>query len=134
MKEGSVELFCEACGRATFWSPPHAQAGAGTKRNAMAAGDKRRVRRAPMKLPVRIRIDRPDGQMMEDLTSTVNITRRGILIRSTQRYTRGLACRIALNYHDPVASQTEQAGRVVRVERGPADDNLVAIEFVDERP
>ncbi|MGA9889768.1 MAG: response regulator [Candidatus Acidiferrales bacterium] len=79
--------------------------------------DRRRKRRAMISAPIRVRLAHPEGNSSDEIATTVDVSRTGILFRSQRsNYTRGMEVAVVFPYsQSPAATHIEQTGRVVRI-------------------
>jgi hypothetical protein len=153
-----LDLYCDVCSDSTGWTPAGpAQARAnddkGVNMDAYAElarvimankprrtdfvkevwdvlrRERRSIRRAPLELPVRIRLKDVPG--VEEFTNTVNIARGGIFVLSQMRFRPGQRVMVAMNCQPGRSIPVEQAGIIVRITRLPdCEDQGVAIRFL----
>ncbi|OFV99963.1 MAG: hypothetical protein A3F68_01400 [Acidobacteria bacterium RIFCSPLOWO2_12_FULL_54_10] len=85
--------------------------------------------RVPLRLPIRIRVSSFNVQF-EEVASTVNVCRTGILFHSTRPYSKGILAYVTLNYSPSDPSAIEHAGTVVRIDSNPSSENRgIAIQL-----
>jgi len=79
--------------------------------------ERRSRRRALISAPVLVRKVQPTEGPVEDISTTLDVSRSGILFVTRQtKYVRGMEVKVTFPYSkSPVAVQAEQEGRVVRV-------------------
>lgn len=79
--------------------------------------DRRRRRRALISVPVRIRPTDASSGLPEQISTTVNVSRLGVLfVTALPAYSRGMPVQVVFPYSNaPGALVTEQTGQVVRV-------------------
>jgi CheY-like chemotaxis protein len=79
--------------------------------------DRRRKRRAMISAPIRIRLAHAEGHSSDEIATTVDVSRTGILFHSQRNtYTRGMEVAVVFPYsQSPAATHIEQTGRVVRI-------------------
>lgn len=106
-------------------SEPQSEGPEGTPRAASgvegllgaSSGERRRRRRALISAPVRIRGTELTGCGPDEISTTVDVSRFGVLfITSYRGYVRGMEVRVTFPYSPaPTALQVEEGGRVARV-------------------
>ena len=96
--------------------------------------ERRSRRRALISAPVLVRKLETSEGPAEDISTTLDVSRSGILFVSKQtKYFRGMEVRVTFPYSkSPVAVQAEQEGRVVRVSAMPDGRCSVAIALGTE--
>jgi CheY-like chemotaxis protein len=79
--------------------------------------DRRRKRRAMISAPIRVRLAHAEGSSSDEIATTVDVSRTGILFHSQRgTYTRGMEVAVVFPYsQSPAATHIEQTGRVVRI-------------------
>ncbi|MGA7855938.1 MAG: response regulator [Candidatus Acidiferrales bacterium] len=79
--------------------------------------DRRRKRRAMISAPIRVRLAHSEGNSSDEIATTVDVSRTGILFHSQRgTYTRGTEVAAVFPYsQSPAATHIEQTGRVVRI-------------------
>ncbi len=79
--------------------------------------DRRRKRRAMISAPIRVRLAHAEGNCSDEIATTVDVSRTGILFHSQRgSYTRGMEVAVVFPYsQSPAATHIEQTGRVVRI-------------------
>ena len=79
--------------------------------------DRRRKRRAMISAPIRVRLAHAEGNCSDEIATTVDVSRTGILFHSQRGiYTRGMEVAVVFPYsQSPAATHIEQTGRVVRI-------------------
>ena len=79
--------------------------------------DRRRKRRAMISAPIRVRLAHTEGNSSDEIATTVDVSRTGILFHSQRgTYTRGMEVAVVFPYsQSPAATHIEQTGRVVRI-------------------
>ncbi|MFZ0882570.1 MAG: response regulator [Candidatus Acidiferrales bacterium] len=79
--------------------------------------DRRRKRRAMISAPIRIRLLNNETNSADEIATTVDVSRTGILFHSRRNtYTRGMEVAVVFPYsQSPAATHIEQTGRVVRI-------------------
>lgn len=79
--------------------------------------DRRRKRRAMISAPIRIRLAHAEGNSSDEIATTADVSRTGILFHSQRgTYTRGMEVAVVFPYsQSPAATHIEQTGRVVRI-------------------
>jgi CheY-like chemotaxis protein len=109
---------------------PRAASGAGDPAGRNA-GERRRRRRALISAPVRVRATELTGCGPDEVSTTIDVSRVGILfISSHPGYARGMDVRVIFPYSSaPTALHAEQDGRVARVFETPDGRRAVAIAF-----
>jgi hypothetical protein len=128
-RRGACLQRCEFCREDTYWIlPSHERAvhpahradapPAAAQRTGPSPRSKRTEQRAPLRLPVRVRVWTLGG--LEDITTTKNVSRGGLYFESAVGFQMGQEVRVALNYSAHSREKTlEQNGRIVRVEPAP---------------
>jgi hypothetical protein len=72
--------------------------------------------RVPLQVPICIRYDNLDARF-EEITETINVSRRGVYFKSTLPYSTGATVFVTLNYSPTnPGSNIEKLGTIVRVE------------------
>jgi CheY-like chemotaxis protein len=96
---------------------------------AAPAAERRGKRRALISAPVRVRTADLTSNSLDDITTTMNVSRLGILIASHDpAYYRSMDVRVTFPYsHAADAVQAEQPGRIVRISEMPDGRRSVAI-------
>ena len=91
--------------------------------------ERRRRRRALISAPVRIRSTELTGCGLDEISTTINVSRVGIMfISAYPGYARGMDVRVTFPYSPaPTALHAEQEGRVARVFEMPDGRRAVAI-------
>ncbi|MBI4460972.1 MAG: PilZ domain-containing protein [Acidobacteria bacterium] len=85
--------------------------------------------RVPLRLPVRIRVS-SSNLRFEEITSTINVCRTGILFHSTRPYAKGILAYVTMNYSPGDPATIEHAGTVVRVDSNTSSETKgVAIQL-----
>lgn len=87
--------------------------------------------RMPLQVPICIRYDNPDARF-EEVTETINVSRRGVYFKSNRPYSKGATVYLTLNYSPTnLGSNIEKLGSVVRVEppATPSDFKGVAMQL-----
>jgi CheY-like chemotaxis protein len=102
--------------------------GASGKKGAPAA-ERRGKRRALISAPVRVRSIDLTRNALDDITTTMNVSRIGILLASkSSAYYRSMDVMVTFPHSNaPAAMQAEQPGRVVRISELPDGRRSVAI-------
>jgi CheY-like chemotaxis protein len=79
--------------------------------------DRRRKRRAMISAPIRVRLTHAEGNSSDEIATTVDVSRTGILFHSQRgTYNRGMEVAVVFPYsQSPAATHIEQTGRVVRI-------------------
>lgn len=98
-----------------------------------AAQPERRLRRRAMaSIPVRIRCSESNGTCIDEVSTTVNVTRLGFLfLTQNPRYFRAMEVRVIFPYSkDRSFRQVEQKATVVRISELSSDQCAVAISLV----
>jgi CheY-like chemotaxis protein len=95
------------------------------------AGERRRRRRALISAPVRVRAAEITGAGPDEISTTIDVSRVGILFRSSHPgYTQGMPVRVTFPYSNaPNALHAEQDGRVARLIEVLGEQRAVAIEL-----
>jgi len=108
-----------------------AAASATTVRSSLASAseDRRRKRRALISSPIRVRGIHITSSGPDEITSTVDVSRYGILFHTVlDTYQRGMDVAVVFPYHkSATGAQAEQFGRVVRLHELPDGRQAVAI-------
>ena len=101
----------------------------GEARSSANSVERRRRRRALISAPVRVRGNELTGSGPDDISTTINVSRVGIMfISSYPGYVRGMNVRVTFPYSPaPTALHAEQGGRVARVLEMPDGRRAVAI-------
>lgn len=96
-----------------------------------SSADRRKKRRALISAPVRVRAVRPDAATLDEVSTTVDVSRNGILFLSTNAvFHRGMDVSVTFPFTQaPGAPQSEQPGNVVRVSALSNGIFAVAISF-----
>lgn len=79
--------------------------------------DRRRKRRAMISAPIRVRLAHAEGNSSDEIATTVDVSRTGILFHSQRNnYMRGMEVAVVFPYsQSPAATHIEQTGCVVRI-------------------
>lgn len=95
----------------------------------LPTSERRSKRRALISAPVRVRSIDLTSNCLDDITTTLNVSRIGILIASTNAaYYRSMDVMVTFPHSKaPAAVQAEQPGRIVRVSELPDGRRSVAI-------
>ncbi|MGA7223194.1 MAG: response regulator [Candidatus Acidiferrales bacterium] len=107
--------------RSSAASPLSSSSSSANPASSVAAGepqrDRRRKRRAMISAPIRVRLARTEGNSSDEIATTVDVSRTGILFHSQRgTYTRGMEVAVVFPYSpSPAATHIEQTGRVVRI-------------------
>ncbi len=90
---------------------------AGDEAPKMSQGERRSRRRALISAPVRVRSIDVTGSNIDEVSTTLDVSRGGVLFVSSQRaFAKGMEVAVTFPYSkSPVAVQAEQTGRIVRV-------------------
>jgi CheY-like chemotaxis protein len=98
-------------------SSPSTAATSGSPAVGEPARDRRRKRRAMISAPIRVRLAHAEGNTSDEIATTVDVSRTGILFHSQRgTYTRGMEVAVVFPYsQSPAATHIEQTGRVVRI-------------------
>jgi CheY-like chemotaxis protein len=93
------------------------------------ASERRKKRRASISAPVRVRSTDLTSNALDDITTTVNVSRVGILLASkSDAYYRSMDVLVTFPHSkSPAAMQAEQPGRVVRISELPDGRRSIAI-------
>lgn len=93
--------------------------------------DRRRRRRAMISAPVRVRGVNVTNGGPDEISTTIDVSRNGILFISTAgSYYKGMEVAVIFPYSDgPAAIHTEQSGRVVRIAEQAVGGTAVAVAF-----
>jgi CheY-like chemotaxis protein len=99
------------------------------KADAPHAAERRAKRRALISAPVRVRSIDLTTNSLDDITTTMNVSRIGILLASKNpAYYRSMDVMVTFPHsNSPSAMQAEQPGRVVRISEMPDGRRSVAI-------
>ena len=110
-------------------SVPSSMASAAHALKAEPAEDRRRKRRALISSPIRVRGIHVTTSGPDEITSTVDVSRYGILFHTVlDTYQRGMDVAVVFPYHkSATGAQAEQFGRVVRLHELPDGRQAVAI-------
>jgi CheY-like chemotaxis protein len=83
----------------------------------MSQGERRSRRRALISAPVRVRSIDVTGNNIDEVSTTLDVSRGGVLFVSSKRtFAKGMEVAVTFPYSkSPVAVQAEQTGRIVRV-------------------
>ena len=110
-------------------SVPSSLASAAQALKAEPAEDRRRKRRALISSPIRVRGIHVTTSGPDEITSTVDVSRYGILFHTVlDTYQRGMDVAVVFPYHkSATGAQAEQFGRVVRLHELPDGRQAVAI-------
>jgi hypothetical protein len=91
----------------------------------------RQNERVPVHVPISIRYDNLDARF-EEITETINVSRRGVYFKSSRPYSPGATVFVTLNYSptNPGAN-IEKMGSVIRIDppATPSDFNGVAMQI-----
>jgi len=141
---GACLLPCDICGSSTYWilsrherrsQPGQRGAASGPAAAPDPSADRtdptkhvQRDHRAPLNLPVRLRVWTLGG--LEEITTTKNVS-RGLYFETAKDFRVGQEVRVALNYSGKSAGTVlEQIGHIVRVDPLPAGPKKgVAIRY-----
>lgn len=95
--------------------------------------ERRSRRRAMISIPVRIRCSESDGTWIDEVSTTVNVSRRGFLfLTPNSSYAHDLDVRVIFPYSNNAnLRQVEQKARVVRVSELANGQRAVAIAVVE---
>jgi hypothetical protein len=144
---GACLLPCDICGSSTYWilsrherrSHPGQPSGVPAAAPGVPSADSaprtdptkhvQRDHRAPLSLPVRLRVWTLGG--LEEITTTKNVSRGGLYFETAVDFRVGQEVRVALNYSGKSAGTVlEQTGHIVRVEPLPGGPKKgVAIRY-----
>lgn len=148
---GEAWMHCNSCNRETNWifADLGRRSGADRRRNEESPApqatiqrerrsfnDRREIllrqnERVPVSLPIFIRYENRDARF-EEITETVNVSRRGICFKSSHSYAPGATAYVTLNYSpkNPGAN-IEKLGSVLRVDppASPSDFSRVAMRL-----
>jgi len=93
--------------------------------------ERRKRRRAVISAPVRVRSAAPGNAAIEEISTTLDVSRNGFLFASSRaRFSPGMAVAVTFPYSkSPAAVQAERPGRVVRVREDVEGHFAVAIAF-----
>ncbi|HEY4879085.1 MAG TPA: response regulator [Candidatus Acidoferrales bacterium] len=110
-------------------SVPSSMVSAAHALKAEPAEDRRRKRRALISSPIRVRGIHVTTSGPDEITSTVDVSRYGILFHTVlDTYQRGMDVAVVFPYHkSATGAQAEQFGRVVRLHELPDGRQAVAI-------
>jgi CheY-like chemotaxis protein len=110
-------------------SVPSSMVSAAHALKAEPAEDRRRKRRALISSPIRVRGIHVTTSGPDEITSTVDVSRYGILFHTVlDTYQRGMDVAVVFPYHkSATGTQAEQFGRVVRLHELPDGRQAVAI-------
>jgi CheY-like chemotaxis protein len=110
-------------------SVPSSLASAAYTLKAEPSEDRRRKRRALISSPIRVRGIHVTASGPDEITSTVDVSRYGILFHTVlDTYQRGMDVAVVFPYHkSATGAQAEQFGRVVRLHELPDGRQAVAI-------
>ena len=110
-------------------SVPSSMVSAAHALKAEPAEDRRRKRRALISSPIRVRGIHVTTSGPDEITSTVDVSRYGILFHTVlATYQRGMDVAVVFPYHkSATGAQAEQFGRVVRLHELPDGRQAVAI-------
>lgn len=108
---------------------PSSLASAAQALKAEPSEDRRRKRRALISSPIRVRGIHVTTSGPDEITSTVDVSRYGILFHTVlDTYQRGMDVAVVFPYHkSATGAQAEQFGRVVRLHELPDGRQAVAI-------
>ena len=96
--------------------------------NTEPPADRRRKRRALISAPIRVRSIHTTTSGPDEITSTVDVSRFGILFHTVlDTYQRGMDVAVVFPYHKTASVHSEQFGRVVRLQDLPDGRHAVAI-------
>jgi CheY-like chemotaxis protein len=109
---GDCEMNAAAAGGAQNGSAASGEAAA-----KLSRGERRSRRRALISAPVRVRSIDVTGSAADEISTTLDVSRGGVLFVSARRaFSKGMEVAVTFPYSkSPVAVQAEQTGRVVRV-------------------
>jgi len=102
---------------------------AGTAAPKLSQGERRSRRRALISAPVRVRSLDVTGSNIDEVSTTLDVSRGGVLFVSARRaFTTGMEVAVTFPYSkSPVAVQAEQMGRIVRVTNMPDGRQSVGV-------
>ena len=95
----------------------------------LSRGERRMRRRALISAPVRVRSVDVTGCNVDEVSTTLDVSRGGVLFISSQRgFAKGMEVAVTFPYSkSPVATQAEQTGRVVRVTDMPGGRQSIGV-------
>jgi CheY-like chemotaxis protein len=125
----TAEVSAVLAAASSATSVPASLAGAAHALKAEPAEDRRRKRRALISSPIRVRGIHVTTSGPDEITSTVDVSRYGILFHTVlDTYQRGMDVAVVFPYHkSATGAQAEQFGRVVRLHELPDGRQAVAI-------
>ena len=97
----------------------------------MEQKDRRRIRRAKIARPLRVRPSEPRDEHFEEIATSINASRDGVLF-STRRtdYYRGMRLFVTFPYSSPNDPMNcEYVGEVMRIEKLPSGKFAVAVHL-----
>lgn len=77
--------------------------------------------RVPLRLPIRIRVS-SFNLRFEEVASTINVCRTGVLFHSARPYSKGTLAYVILNYSPSDPTAIEHTGTVVRIDSNPGSE------------
>lgn len=118
----------DASENASFDSEMNAAA-AGNAATKLSGGERRSRRRALISAPVRVRSLDVTGCNVDEVSTTLDVSRGGVLFVSSRRaFAKGMEVAVTFPYSkSPVAVQAEQMGRIVRVTAMPDGRQSVGV-------
>ena len=95
----------------------------------LSRGERRMRRRALISAPVRVRSLDVTGCNIDEISTTLDVSRGGVLFVSSERgFEKGMEVAVTFPYSkSPVAAQAEQMGRIVRVTAMPDGRESVGV-------
>ena len=141
LKESGAAFFhCATCGRGTYWAYPSTDRVPGLDRRVFHHDEtasqppprvpeppkpvdqrppSRGPRRVALELPVRVRGLGLD--VIEEVTTTSNVSKTGLYFMSDKPYQVGQELRVAMNYSKSATGDLEQRAQVVRIVMVPGE-------------